>query len=110
MQRGVGNTCLKAWEEILLSGKFETDQESIDEAEHQGRCPNAMSFSSKHLLFAKDYFAMFLTPSRTFVHLTAITRLDSQDFFYKNYIVPSVRTSLRTSGLHMKQYDKSKTC
>jgi hypothetical protein len=110
MQRGVGTECLASWETILLSGKFETDQESIDEAENQGRCPNAMSFSSKHLLFAKDYFAMFLTPSRTFVHLTAISRIESQDFFYKNYIVPSVRTSVRSSGLNMKLYEKSKKC
>lgn len=110
MQRGVGTQCLSAWAEILLSGQFDTDQESIDEAERQGRCPNAMSFSSTHLLFAKDYFAMFLTPSRTFVHLTAISRIDSQDFFYKNYIVPNVRSSLRASGLNMKLYDAAKTC
>lgn len=110
MQRGVGTTCLAAWGEILLSGQFDTDQESIDEAERQGRCPNAMSFSSKHLLFAKDYFAMFLTPSRTFVHLTAISRIDSQDFLYKNYIVPNIRSALRSSGLNMKKYDNPKTC
>lgn len=110
MQRGVGAECLKSWEQILLSGKYDTDQESIDEAERQHKCPGAMSFSSKHLLFAKDYFAMFLTPSRTFVHLTAISRIESQDFFYKNYIVPNVRSSLRSSGLSMKKYDDAKTC
>jgi hypothetical protein len=110
MQRGIGTECLHAWEQILLSGKYDTDQESIDEAERQQKCPHAMSFSSKHLLFAKDYFAMFLTPSRTFVHLTAISRIDSQDFLYKNYIVPSVRASLRSSGLNMKVYDEPKTC
>lgn len=110
MQRGHGTECLAAWEEVLLSGRFDTDQESIDEAERQGSCPNSMSFSSKHLLFAKDYFAMFLTPSRTFVHLTALGRLDSQDFFYANYIVPSVRSSLRSSGLNMKLYSEPKIC
>ncbi len=94
----------------MLSGKYDTDQESIDEAENTHKCPNAMSFSSKHLLFAKDYFAMFLTPSRTFVHLTAISRIESQDFFYKSYIVPSVRSSLRSSGLNMKPYDDAKAC
>ena len=110
MQREVGKECLESWEKILLSGKYETDQESIDEAERQGKCPNAMSFSSKHLLFAKDYFAMFLTPSRTFVHLTAISRIESQDFFYAKVIVPNLRSSLRSSGLNMKQFDKAKAC
>lgn len=110
MQRGVGVECLQTWEKILLSGQFDTDQESIDEAERQNKCPNAMSFSSKHLLFAKDYFAMYLTPSRTFVHLTAISRIDSQDFLYKNYIVPSVRSSLKSAGLNMKKYEDAKIC
>ena len=110
MQRDVGVECMQAWENILLSGKYETDQESIDEAERSNYCPNALAFSSKHLLFAKDYFAMFFSPSRTFVHLTAISRLESQDFFYRKFIVPSVRSSLKNSGLSIRQEDETKEC
>lgn len=65
------SACLKAWERILLSGRFNTDQESMDEAERQGACPNALTLPGKHLLFAKDYIGMALTSGQTFLHLTA---------------------------------------
>lgn len=31
--------CLAAWSRILSSGKFDTDQESLDFAEKEGSCP-----------------------------------------------------------------------
>ena len=64
-------TCMSAWENILLSGRFNTDQESMDEAEKIGACPHALILPSKHLLFAKDYIGMFFTAGQTFTHLTA---------------------------------------
>ena len=64
-------TCMSAWENILLSGRFNTDQESMDEAEKIGACPHALVLPSKHLLFAKDYIGMFFTAGQTFLHLTA---------------------------------------
>lgn len=65
------DTCMRAWETILLSGRFNTDQESLDEAERIGACPSAMILPGKHLLFAKDYIGMALTAGQTFLHLTA---------------------------------------
>ena len=68
---GRDQSCMEAWEKILLSGMFTTDQESIDEAERIGACPRALVLPSKHLLFAKDYIGMMLTSGQTFLHLTA---------------------------------------
>lgn len=65
------DTCMSAWETILLSGRFNTDQESLDEAERIGACPSALILPGKHLLFAKDYIGMALTAGQTFLHLTA---------------------------------------
>jgi hypothetical protein len=65
------DTCMTAWETILLSGRFNTDQESLDEAERIGACPSALVLPGKHLLFAKDYIGMALTAGQTFLHLTA---------------------------------------
>jgi hypothetical protein len=65
------DTCMAAWETILLSGRFNTDQESLDEAERIGACPSALVLPGKHLLFAKDYIGMALTAGQTFLHLTA---------------------------------------
>jgi len=108
VDRNSGQECMSRWREILLSGKYDTDQESIDEAERSGACKNTLSIPAKHLLFAKDYFAAVLTPSRTFVHLTAISRMDTQDFFYKNYVVPSIKSSLRPNGLNLRKEEKFK--
>lgn len=63
--------CMRAWETILLSGRYNTDQESLDEAERSGACPSALVLPAKHLLFAKDYIGMALTAGQTFLHLTA---------------------------------------
>jgi hypothetical protein len=64
-------TCMNAWERILLSGQYNTDQESMDEAERIGACPRSLILPAKHLLFAKDYIGMALTAGQTFLHLTA---------------------------------------
>lgn len=64
-------SCMSAWERILLSGLFNTDQESIDEAERSGACPHSLILPGRHLLFAKDYIGMALTSGQTFLHLTA---------------------------------------
>ena len=71
-ETGTGtDTCMNAWETILLSGRYNTDQESLDEAERIGACPSALVLPGKHLLFAKDYIGMALTAGQTFLHLTA---------------------------------------
>ena len=64
-------TCMNAWERILLSGQYNTDQESMDEAERIGACPRSLILPARHLLFAKDYIGMALTAGQTFLHLTA---------------------------------------
>ena len=94
MRRGRGEGCLKRWEEILLSGQFDTDQESLDAAEKEGACANMLSFPTRHLLFAKDYIAMVLTSGQTFVHLTAAGRPEDTDYFYREIVVPRMRQSL----------------
>lgn len=94
LRRGKGEACLKKWEETLLSGTFDTDQESLDAAEKSGACPNLYSMPTRHLLFAKDYIAMVLTSGQTFVHLTAAGRPEDTDYFYREIVVPSIRNSL----------------
>lgn len=108
LRRGMGLTCLSEWESILLSGKFITDQESIDEAENNGKCPGSVALPSKHLMFAKDYLAIMLTSSRTFLHLTGAGRLGEQDFFYRLFAVPHFRNSL--SKLDHRKFDGQKIC
>lgn len=75
--------CLTAWESILLSGRFDTDQESLDEAERLGFCSSVLPFPSTHLLFAKDYLGWIFTSSQTFVHVTAAGRLQDQVSRYR---------------------------
>mmetsp|Transcript_20561 Transcript_20561/g.21229 ORF Transcript_20561/g.21229 Transcript_20561/m.21229 type:complete len:121 (+) Transcript_20561:3-365(+) len=104
------SNCIVEWRNVLLSGRYTTDQQSIDYAEKKGDCPDTLAFSSSHLLFAKDYFAAFLTPARTFIHLTAVSRMDSQDPFYRYYIVPNVKSSLKPAGLNLKLYETNKKC
>jgi hypothetical protein len=99
MTRGGGEQCLREWERVLLSGKYDTDQQSIDSAYNNGFCPNTIVLPSKHLLFAKDYFAMFLTPARSFVHLTSINKKSSDsNGFYKYYIVPKIRSDIQSQN------------
>jgi hypothetical protein len=103
-------SCIDEWRKVLLSGRYNTDQQSVDYAEEKGHCPHTLAFSSRHLLFAKDYFAAFLTPARTFVHLTSVSRMDSQDPFYRYYVVPNIKASLRPAGLNLKAYEDQKRC
>jgi len=84
------STCLSSWEQIVLSGKFDTDQESLDATERRGHCSNMMELPSKHLLFAKDYIGMALTSGQTFIHLTGAGHMQDQDYFYRDIIVPRI--------------------
>jgi hypothetical protein len=104
------SACIDEWRNVLLSGRYNTDQQSVDYAEEKGHCPHTLAFSSRHLLFAKDYFAAFLTPARTFIHLTSVSRMDSQDPFYRYYVVPNIKASLRPAGLNLKVYERQKRC
>lgn len=82
--------CLSSWEQIVLSGEFDTDQESLDTAERRGQCTNILELPSKHLLFAKDYIGMALTSGQTFIHLTGAGHMEDQDYFYREIIVPRI--------------------
>lgn len=90
LSRYKGQDCLKAWETLILSGKYSADQEAIDYAEKVKLCTNILTFPVRHLLFARDYLAVALTSSRTFLHLTSAVRLHTQDYFYREIVVPSL--------------------
>ena len=77
-----GQNCLKEWSRIILSGKYDTDQESMDAAEESGKCEHTLTLPPSYLLFAKDYIAMALTSGHTFVHVTAAGRPDAQVSLY----------------------------
>lgn len=94
MQRNRGSKCMQAWEKILLSGRFDTDQESLDAAEQEGACTHLMPFRRRHLLFAKDYVGTALTSGHTFTHVTGISRPEEQDYFYREMVVPRIRSSM----------------
>lgn len=88
------NICMSEWKKVLLSGKFNTDQESMDATEGQGSCPHMISLLTKHLIFAKDYIAMGLLDTPTFWHVTGAGRMDEQDWFYSTFILPRLYYSL----------------
>ena len=102
------NKCLQAWADVLASGRYDTDQESLDAAERNGACPHAHMLPSRFLLFAKDYLATLLTTGHTFVHVTSAARLSTQDSFYR-WWVPHIRGTL-ASKLSPKLLDRKKTC
>src|SRR3546814_9813699 len=104
LHRTASTQCMAAWRDVLITNpKFDTDQAAIDFVESKpGKCPRAVSLPSRHLLFAKDYVAWLLAPHRTFVHLTAAGRLETQDAFYRNFVVPNI--------LNSTQLDASKLC
>lgn len=93
MRRNHGTKCLEEWGNILKSGKYGTDQESLDEAERQGHCSAVSTLPFRHLLFAKDYLMMLFRTGQTFTHLTAAARMSSQDFFY-HYMVSRFHNSI----------------
>lgn len=95
LRRGQGTRCLKAWEEIIQSGRYRTDQQALDRAEQKGSCPQAYMLPPQYLLFAKDYIASLLTTGHTFVHVTSAGRMSTQDGFYRMFAVPRIRQSLR---------------
>lgn len=94
LRRDLGKECLKSWNGILLSGTFDTDQASLDEAERLGDCPNIARFPTRHLLFAKDYLGGILASGQTFIHMTSVANAEAQDYFYKSIVVPRLRSSL----------------
>src|SRR3546814_20051713 len=88
--------------------KFDTDQSAIDFVESKpGKCPRSVIFPSQHLLFAKDYVAWLLAPHRTFVHLTAAGRLETQDAFFRNFVVPNI---LKSTQLDASKLGTDKKC
>ena len=113
--RDAGRECLKHWDELIRSGQYTSDQECMDVAEKQGYCRFILPLPSRHLLFAKDYAAMLLTSSRTFLHLTAASRMHTQDAFYRDLVVPWVVGGLTNRMDHRERalFDgqaKYKTC
>jgi len=108
VRRYDGQNCLKEWGKLITSGEFDTDQESMDAAESRGYCKGTLTLAPSYLLFAKDYVAMALTSGHTFVHITAAGRLETQGYFYKNIVVPSLRG--REPGLAEMDIDKEKEC
>lgn len=117
LQREAGKDCLQAWERLITSGKYYADQEAMDQAEKDQFCSNILAFPSRHLLFARDYLALAFTSSRSFLHLTSAVRLQSQDYLYREVVVPALMSpvireldhryleepsSCSTSTLHME--------
>ena len=107
--RDTGKACLETWKDTILSGRYTTDQESLDDAEIKGSCKSILAFGSSHLLFAKDYIAMALTSGSTFWHVTAVNRIESQDSFYTNLVVPYLRYSLHDK-VDSALLDNTKSC
>jgi hypothetical protein len=108
-RRGSGTQCLSKWAELLMSGKYQSDQEAIDEAERQGSCPNAMVLSFRHLLFAKDYLMILFRGGQTYIHFTAAGRKEDRDAFYSNMVMPTLRGSIRPK-LDLSELGQSKDC
>lgn len=109
MFREKGGKCLETWGTTILSSRYDTDQESLDEAEASGACSNILPFASSNLLFAKDYLAMAFTSGSVFWHVTAGARLQEQDSFYAKMVVPYLRHNLRDQ-IDPSILDKPKTC
>jgi hypothetical protein len=109
MFRQSGSKCLESWGSTILSSRFETDQESLDDAENTGACPKMLPFASSNLLFAKDYLAMAFTSGSTFWHVTAGARLEEQDAFYRKLVVPYLRSSLQDK-IDSEVLNEQKTC
>jgi hypothetical protein len=109
LRRGKGEACLKKWEEILLSGRFDTDQQSLDAAELVGACTNMLSYPTSHRLFALEYSARPHTSGQTFIHLTAAGRPEDTDYFYREIVVPRIRNSLHPP-LNPKKLVNRKVC
>lgn len=110
LRRDQGKECLKEWANILGSGMYGTDQQSLDHVSENKLipynstlspsnsprylCKNTVTMPSRHLLFAKDYLAMLFTSGHTFLHLTSANRKEDEGSFYKEYVVPKLRNNL----------------
>jgi hypothetical protein len=108
LKRGHGQECLAAWERILQSGTYSTDQQSMDQAELNGECKHLIALSANHLLFAKDYLAVLLTNSRTFLHMTGAGRMSEQDVFYRSFALPYFKRTF--SKLNSARFEGEKNC
>ena len=95
------------WSNNITGGKFDSDQESLDEAENAGMCEHTLTMPPSYLLFAKDYIGMALTSGHTFLHVTAAGRPDSQGYFYKFLVMPSLRGK---TADELKNLEKSPLC
>ena len=109
LRRGKGTKCLDTWGELLASGRFHTDQESLDRAERMGVCKGAHMLPSQYLLFAKDYLGALFTTGHTFVHVTSAGRMATQDAFYRGWVVPRFRAAL-SDRVDPKLLDSPKQC
>jgi hypothetical protein len=109
LRRGHGERCLEKWRSVLLSGMFDTDQQSLDYAENNGSCHHALTLPTRHLLFAKDYIAMLLTSGQTFIHVTAAGRKEDTDYFYREIVIPRLRSSLHPP-LNPRSLNHRKQC
>lgn len=85
-RRELGLQCLDTWASILKSGKYPTDQESLDNSYEY--CPNAIELPTKHLLFAKDILGFLFLRGYTFLHLTGANKLAEQNYIYRHLLFP----------------------
>lgn len=107
LKRRYGEKCLQSWSSIILSGKYDTDQQSLDDSEIHGECHHITAFNSRHLLFAKDYLGWIFTSDHTFLHVTAAGRAEDQDSFYRDLVIPRIHQSLPIPTSILKT---TKTC
>ena len=109
-RRGAGESCMAAWADLLLQGKFDSDQQALDAVElDMGACPRAMALSFRHLLFAKDYLMMLFRGGQTFIHFTAAGRAEDRDAFYSKLVMPLLRGNIRPR-LDLSLLDVPKVC
>lgn len=85
-KRKLGLECLDQWATLLKSGKYLTDQESLDNSFEY--CPNTIELPAKHLLFAKDILGFLFLRDYTFLHLTGANKLAEQNYIYRTFIYP----------------------
>eukprot|EP00043_Microstomoeca_roanoka_P010422 m.99103 g.99103 ORF g.99103 m.99103 type:complete len:315 (-) comp14890_c0_seq2:87-1031(-) len=76
--------CLHKWCEAIFSGNFPADQPALDYiSKHEPECDAMYVLNSRFLMFMKDYTSVFLSPTKTFSHVTAFGRLQEQSWFYR---------------------------
>ena len=85
-KRELGLQCLNSWANMLTSGKYPTDQESLDNSHEY--CHNAIELPSKHILFAKDILGFLFLRGYTYLHLTGANKLAEQNYIYRTFMFP----------------------